>query len=164
MLQHNVLLWRDILVYARRVMRKHNLQLAPSKRKKVAVSQGNPSPLRCIISVAGDNRWCSVIGRVTRETCPGEQRPPPDIASRSVAHRDRDVQVIVSGNGHSVVQINGSKPERHSWEHKLLGRRRSERKRQERRKSEHKRLERRRSGRSCCSHCCSNGSCGPCST
>ena len=49
-----------------------------------------------VSSSCGDNRWSSVVVECSGDLSGGEDSPP-DIASRSVVHRDCDVQVIVVG-------------------------------------------------------------------
>ena len=128
-------------------------KLLESQRKKVAAPRRNPSPLRSLVKLRVTTVGVRSSASVW-ETCLGERRPPPDIASRSVALRDHDVQVIVPGNGHSIIQTTGSRqPGRRRSEHRQPGRRRSEHKQPGRRRSGHKRPERRRSGHNPnCSH------------
>ena len=47
------------------------------KRKKVAVPQGSPSPLRSIIKAGRDNRWCSAVERVVLRDMSGGSRASP---------------------------------------------------------------------------------------
>ncbi len=49
-----------------------------------------------VSSSCGDNRWCTIVAECSGDLSGGEDSPP-DIASRSVVHRDCDVQVIVVG-------------------------------------------------------------------